>query len=155
MARLPVTVFDTAYLYTPVRAAVSRVVLRPWCENRHPDTPVTGHTAPLSVCMQDAFSWVSAEAPEFHHGLLVYGVQKYQGEDFERPSVSTLRQYVTRHTILGNVFLPAPAGADCGDYVTLISLSNRNVVPKWVWHHLSASLIHPAGVIGDAPPFTW
>lgn len=152
---LPVTVHETMYLQTPVPAAVSRVTLHVWCDNRHPDTPTTARTMPLALCMQDAFSWVSAEAPDFYHGMLIHAVQKYQDEPAVPPTISTFRQYATRYTTLGNVHLPAPAGfagLDTPEHVVLVDLGSRNLVPRWVWYGLATALLHTPAMVGEAPP---
>ena len=152
---LPLLLHDVVFIEAPKPMAVSRVTLRPWCHLPHPDTPFTGVTAPLAVCMQEAYSWVSAEAPEYAHGLLIHAIQYERDAPPSPPSTSTLKQYTTRLTVLGNVPLTSsPYVLDVPEHLVLISLETRHKRPKWMWHHLAGMLLlkTQTKTAGENPP---
>lgn len=149
---IPVQVHDVAYMENPVPAAVSRATLHPWCEHEHPDGAFMLHGTALARCMQNAVTWAEKEVPDFHHGLLVHAVQKYEDGTPEVPRITTLRQYASAYTSLGCIPLDPPFGTPGRAYVLLVPLESKRRVPRWVWHRLGADLLYPSGQRGDAPP---
>jgi hypothetical protein len=148
---VPLKVHDTAYLTSPVAAAVSRVTLHPWCQNVPSDTLIRPRGAPLARGMQNAMSWVRHTTPDFRHGLLVHAVQKHQDGRPEEPALTTLKQYVSQHTTLFCVPLDAPQVAAQRSYVVIVHLDDKYRVPKWVWHRLASTLLYESSVVGDPP----
>lgn len=159
MQELPLTVHDTAITKTPFPTAVSRVTLRPWCVNPHPSTArFLRRQPPLVWCLCDALTWVTAEAPNFSHGMLISGVQKEPDGPVLPPVVGTLRQYVSARTALGVAIIAPPTGlkrvnAPGHEYEHLVvyDLDRSHHTAKWVWHMLAGSLLHEVSTLGEPP----
>lgn len=159
MSDKTVTVHDTAYMQEPHPAAVSRVTLNLWCLTRHPKTPRFLHSQPALVeCMCDALTWITEEAPDFAHGMLVHGIQRYEGGPAMEPVINTLRQYASSRTALGATLITAPTGwQQSGDpefqyaHILLYDQRKGSKVAKWAWHTLAGTLLYGVHSVGQPP----
>lgn len=148
---LPVLVHDTAYLPTPVPAAVTRVTLRPWADALHPDTPLDLDRPMLADALLDAVVRVHDAAPHMRHGILVHAVEPGPIPGPEAPTATTLRQYASQFLRLATVRLDPPLGTDESPYLVVTRPDEKRAVPRWVWTHLAATLLYPAEKIGTPP----
>lgn len=148
-----VIVHETAFLEGPVWAAVSRVTLQTWSTDYHPKTPSFHISLPaIPRCIEDALNRIESAAPGFRHGMLIHDISDRYLQPHVEPNIATIRQYATRFTTLGTSLIQVPAESGLPDGLVLHRKRSRDVVPRWVWHHLAATLLHPARTVGDPPP---
>ena len=154
MALIPLTVHDTAYAQTPAPFAVSRITLRIWCSNYHPETVRGLHRVPaLADVMSDALTRLRMEAPDFIHGALIHGVQKTEGGPIEPPVVGTIVQYARRFTVFNALPLAVTARhfPQPPQHVIIHDRAGDRELPKWAWYMLGASLLHDVEIVGEPP----